>query len=57
MDNELKEKDFEIERLHVEIDTLHHEIKKLNNNDAALLVNKQLENELEEILKENNDLH
>ena len=41
----------------MEIDKLHHEIKKLNNSDAALLVNKQLENELEEILKENNDLH
>ncbi len=55
--NELKDKDCEIDRLHQEIDRLHHEIKKINNSEAALLVNKQLETELEEILKENNDLH
>ena len=40
LDNELKDKDCEIDRLHQEIDRLHHEIKKLNNSEAALLVNK-----------------
>lgn len=50
LEQEIKDKDEEILRL-------NHQIQQLNNSDSALVVNKQLENELEEILKENNDLH
>ena len=57
LDNEIKDKDHEIDRLVNEIDRLHNEIASITNSDAALLTNKQLELELEEILKENNDLH